>query len=100
MQKPAAWSFLTPQARQRLYALLPPPKEGEQPYDIDEHPLECRLREWIEAALLRWQDDLGEGYELKTFREHKIETTSEDMPLESSSEEGSDNETAGSLNKH
>lgn len=53
--------------------MLPPPQEGEPPHNIDVNPMRTMYRPYIEEELHRWQDDLREGKETKTWREQAIE---------------------------
>ena len=69
LRKAEAWSLLPEQVRQNLYALLPAPLEGEKPHDVDVHPLKTRYKSYIEEEVRRWQEDLKEGREAKTWRE-------------------------------
>lgn len=48
--------------------MLPAPLDGEPPHDKDVHPFNTHLRPYIENELRRWQDDLIDGKEAKSWR--------------------------------
>lgn len=77
MRKDAAWELLSPEVRQELYNLLPAPKEGEAPHDIDVHPLKTSYKQHIEEELRRWQTDLKDGKEVKKWRQEAMEAGQE-----------------------
>lgn len=52
--------------------MLPPPLEGEPPHDKDVHPFHTHLKPYIENEIRRWQDDLREGKEAKSWRNQAI----------------------------
>lgn len=86
LSKPQAWSQLSEEAQQRLSALLPPAKDGTK-HDPKQHPIKGRLASPVREAIERWQDDLVNGRELKTFRAHKVETTRDEFAFQSSAGE-------------
>lgn len=69
LRKESAWDTLDLETRQRLYALLPAPADGEPPHDPNVNPLETQLGKAIEDELRKWQDGLKEGREGKKWRE-------------------------------
>lgn len=73
LRKDEAWALLPPEERQKLYDMLPPPREGEPQHDIDVNPMQTMYRPYIEAEVRRWQDDLREGKETKAWRYQAIE---------------------------
>ncbi|KAK4631575.1 Elongator complex protein 5 [Fulvia fulva] len=49
LRKDEAWALLPPEERQKLYDMLPPPREGEPQHDIDVNPMQTMYRPYIEA---------------------------------------------------
>lgn len=78
LRKGESWALLSPESREQLYALLPERKEGDPPHDPDVHPLTSyRFKEYIEAELRQWQDDLVEGRETKKWRAQALQVRSQ-----------------------
>lgn len=73
LRKPRAWDTLPLEKRQQIYSLLPPPREGDQPYDPDVNPLDSSLGKDIEEELRRWQSDLKAGKETKKWRDEAMQ---------------------------
>ena len=57
-----------------MYALFPPPKEGQPPYNPDIHPLELPdFKATIEEELREWQEDLVDGRETQKWRDEAFQ---------------------------
>ncbi|KAM0714081.1 hypothetical protein Q7P37_011045 [Cladosporium fusiforme] len=72
LRKDDAWATLSLEKRQQLYSFLPPPQEGQEPYDPDVNPLESPLGRVLEDELRRWQDDVKAGRESKKWRDEAM----------------------------
>ena len=73
LRKEDSWALLPAEIRQRLYELLPAPRDGEAPHNPDVHPLKTRYKPYIEEELRRWQEDLRDGREAKKWREEAMQ---------------------------
>ncbi|KAK0932787.1 hypothetical protein LTR29_015639 [Friedmanniomyces endolithicus] len=72
LRREGAWDTLSFETREKLYALLPAPRQGEPPHDPDVNPLKTAYRPYIEEELRIWQDDLKDGKETKKWREEAM----------------------------
>lgn len=79
MRKDGAWDVLSLEKRQQLYALLPAPQEGDEPYNPDVNPLESILGPEIEDELRKWQDDLRAGRETRKWKDEAIQAANDRM---------------------
>ncbi|KAK5118631.1 hypothetical protein LTR85_008096 [Meristemomyces frigidus] len=73
LRKEAAWTTLPLEIRQHLYSMLPAPRAGEAPHDVEVNPLRTAYRPYIEEELGRWQEDLKNGFEAKKWREEALQ---------------------------
>lgn len=73
LRKDDAWILLPQETREMIYLLLPAPREGESPHDLDIHPLNTKYKPYIEEELRRWQADLKDGREGKKWREEAVQ---------------------------
>lgn len=73
LRKEEAWDTLPRETRQTLYDLLPAPRGGEPPHDVDVHPLKTAYKQYIEDGIRTWQQDLIDGREAKSWREQAMQ---------------------------
>ncbi|CZT18760.1 uncharacterized protein RCC_04604 [Ramularia collo-cygni] len=72
LQKEMAWELLPPEARQRLYELLPEAPEG-RPHNPDVHPFKTMYLERIKTESENWHNDLKDGKETKKWRDEAMQ---------------------------